>query len=87
MLTDFYCEFKERKQVAAIYDSYPLYSYRISVLHPTKHSFEQKMNRRVGREGLLRSRRSYKRYLDDISAFLRKRGSSAEPQKLQEVLG
>ena len=23
MLTDFYCEFKERKQVAAIYDSYP----------------------------------------------------------------
>ena len=24
MLTDFYCEFKERKQVAAIYDSYPI---------------------------------------------------------------
>jgi hypothetical protein len=24
VLTDFYCEFKERKQVAAIYDSYPI---------------------------------------------------------------
>ena len=23
-MTDFYCEFKERKQVAAIYDSYPI---------------------------------------------------------------
>ena len=29
--------------MAAIYDSYPLYSYRISVLHPTTQSFEHKM--------------------------------------------
>ena len=32
-MTDFYCEFKERKQVAAIYDSYPLYSLLYQVLH------------------------------------------------------
>ena len=46
MLTDCYCKLKERKRVAAIYDSYPLYS-------DPDHKFEEKaVDRALGDKNL-----------------------------------
>ena len=44
MLTDFYCEFKERKQVAAIYDSYPILVLNLGIApQKSKDSFQQNL--------------------------------------------